>query len=717
MQSLESVVRASTRALNADILKAHLATLTLDEQAIEDLLGLLLRTELFVLKHRNDKSREPGRKAFLDEITAFVASSSPGAEHYFANALKAFGWIDFGYDVIEEMAQANGLMLEPLATRISATLVGAMEECQVVFDAMASSHGDTTYVDHNTPIQTRSDGPRVFADSALSSVFRGLTSALMREGYVEKLWNADGVFRCPKLIETTPHQNDCGRGRIVGAIYWQRWEHFEQRVRYHRGNLESIPREQWPEDAPDNAEVFLRYTPTVNEAILMTHCTAGGERLRARLFQDSMWLLEKVAPEKKLTDVQSSPPLPDKAFVSLEEFVAYESLCYLLAIDLSTHAREFKGLRAIDWLRGYSALKSLAQQHALGASDATAYLIEIRHDDLLTYLENAGLEHTKAAAFIVAALFSRFSKDLWDCPLLEIDGGGADKNYLFVSPLARSGNLVLTVLSAVAKDKDFFKAKGTGLEKAVHDVLLKSGLKPEAVHFKRDGEEFEIDVLFELDDAVVLIECKNRSVPADEPIDLFYFKLELDANSKQVSRHINGLKRYPEELVAALGATAASKPFVPIIVYSLPFSLSGSEGTPTYLDFNSFRRFFLGRDLSVRQFMKQPNGTVITITPLYKMWAGDRATLADFRRYLLDLPQLRAALSHVELAEIETLNGGGLLAVGPTIHLRQATTNSMAQALSDEPEQALLEIANAANELHAMSARLNDELIEDGPSF
>lgn len=389
--------------------------------------------------------------------------------------------------------------------------------------------------------------------------------------------------------------------------------------------------------------------------------------------------------------IEGGPALPPVAVISEAEFLAADVLQDVLAIKLGDDMRRFGGLRVAEWLRGYATLGVLArQQHTIRTATMTAAA-------LTRALSSAGVDPARVDSFLRVATFGQRSADLWDAPLLKVRPiAEGVPDYLLVWPAARSANLALIVISTISTIGESQADKGPAFEVAVSSLIRDAGFDPKRLYFRRDAQEYEADVTFKFDEAIVIIECKNRSVPTTDPVDQYRFLSDMAGHRRRIERMRDALSRYPDVLDATFGVGSSQKRLVFVVTYSLPFAAPTTKSGISYVDYVALRRFFLDPQISAVQFHPRISEDIALKVPLRNLWSGERPSLSDFERYLAGLPQLRMALRHLEPTERLFYGDDDLCVFGPSIQRVPATRASVVEALADDPAGAMRRIDEGA---------------------
>ncbi len=122
---------------------------------------------------------------------------------------------------------------------------------------------------------------------------------------------------------------------------------------------------------------------------------------------------------KLVKGVSDKTPLLPDAFVTIEELQSAHTLDHALSINVATDTTQYRGLRLVEWLRGYATLQELvAAPYEAGDHRPELLLVEVEREDLIKRLQRVGLAGAKADSFINLVSFDKGTRDLFDTPVL-----------------------------------------------------------------------------------------------------------------------------------------------------------------------------------------------------------------------------------------------------------------------------------------------------------
>lgn len=341
------------------------------------------------------------------------------------------------------------------------------------------------------------------------------------------------------------------------------------------------------------------------------------ERLTDKMTQHGLEIAAEENVEPKDPKAKFGvPQLPPMGWVSNDEIHGISGLQQYLAYDITSDTERPGGIRLVEWVRAYSALKLL--ERSTGRSE----LVRTR-TGWQDYLAKFGLASTVSEVVIARLTFSRTSRDLFDHPFIRLGSG----EYRLVPLALRSSSVPIVVFSVLSHLGVQLQRKGKAFEEVVRDTWEQAGIKAYTFKAKRDDEEYEFDAVVPWGDYLFVIECKNRSLPFGDPLRMRYFDLETQENLEQVRRLIKGLEQHPDILAENLPAGAMNKTVVPLIVNSFPYSVPGKQDGVYLYDYSALARFFESGEIKLRSAARGKKVEEFSIG--VRLWAADKPTPED----------------------------------------------------------------------------------------
>ncbi|OAB41209.1 hypothetical protein [Paenibacillus antarcticus] len=212
--------------------------------------------------------------------------------------------------------------------------------------------------------------------------------------------------------------------------------------------------------------------------------------------------------------------LPTEGFISEEEVMHSISLGeFLLTRDLKM---KLKNVELREWLRAYSVIKremeEVIQKRFISNRVAPMQLTDwcdVRPaSNWLQLFMSAGISEASAGIIINCLTFTLKSKDLLDCPFIPIPPRSDQEPEICVIPsLAVIIDPALSTISNMARSTSDIAMKGTGLENEVLKLLRSAGIPADQIKKTVNGETYECDTFFVLEDHLIFVECKAFGQP------------------------------------------------------------------------------------------------------------------------------------------------------------------------------------------------------------
>ena len=233
----------------------------------------------------------------------------------------------------------------------------------------------------------------------------------------------------------------------------------------------------------------------------------------------------KVDPETK-----SLPPknlridLEGLASIFCHEFFGSEELAECLL-----------GVPLAEWIRAFTVLhqegkKYIDSRTSVAPLALSKWCIVQSKEVWVETMKKGGIEESKAEIIIDNLTFGPDSKDMLDCPLFPIDG------LLLALPSIlyqiEPGAALMSNFLSKSLDVSF---KGRGLEKRLLTSISDAGLKCSEVSDNDNGEEFQCDIVFKVEDDLFYVECKSFIQPST-PREHYELFDKLYEATKQLNR-------------------------------------------------------------------------------------------------------------------------------------------------------------------------------------
>lgn len=647
----EKVIKVSLENFNWHLLRKHLNEIGFNKDALDLLLGHLRREDSFIIRYPNEeleKKREKFYKAFVSYIRDTLGEG--GAVLVF-NEIELLAKIEQGYRSILELLERCEISKLESNVRCAAHINISLHKYEnIIKESLKTikSRG-VIFLPHGPLLENETMMP-VSPDQAIYELVQSLKNTLMMEACKNKWFDNDKFV----VLPTLPTIGDDERFKAGSTEYlsqlWLCWERTEQRRRFLGGTFEEFNSPNFPVEVPKVVQRLTIYTPTDEEF----YHYAADRRLYEQIGQALTELCHETNIGEKATGICNDVSLYPTAYVSVEEVNAALHLSRILGYNISDDNEPHSGLRFVEWLRGYAVLKQIAEDRNKTKNSISELNFSISSEKLIDLMERCGLSHEAAVRFINAVTLNKSSRDMFECPLIKMTGGG----LMVFAPALIGSALAYGILSNISKN-DPLQRKGKAFENDILSFLKAKKLRVKTFKVKRDGEQYEYDIVLDWGKYVFIFECKNHSL-SNNPVKEYYFDLGIRSDVKQVIRLARALQRYPDILFEQFGADVTMKTIVPCILNSMPYSQSGQIDGVYVTDASVLKRFFQKRYFNIKKPVQiNKNDRMIFQSPIYSFWESDQPSPEDLLKQLEKPFQL-------ELIRKKTQIARQLCPLGPT---------------------------------------------------
>jgi hypothetical protein len=485
------------------------------------------------------------------------------------------------------------------------------------------------------------DGSFIKPDAAINGITKDAGDTLKMLAYLHGWFDKNtGAMILPAEIEVSDQVGLMMGVFSVAAIMWRQVEDDWNNVRLLGGTL-SVREEEFESNGKKFKTPFVHVTSNA-ELELLDHISLN--RLVHAYFSRQMEISE---PE--LTELASGFPAVSETerkrdYRSEEEQVAIDVLDGFYHLPVDDESEEIGGLTLRHWIKGYSFLTGMVRQR--NQADALR-AIRTSEEELVAGLRTTGLTEEQAKKFIGLTTFGRNAQDLFDAPLIKVEGGG----YLFFTGPYRSalvGVIALSRISSLNRQRDeegnamsegSFPDKGKHFENRVIQLFCAHGIKAVGFRYKIGNDEYDCDVAALIGETVFIFECKNRSLPLGHLPSLYYFREALQHAKRQVKRNVQHFTDHPEILQKKLGTEAKWQRFVPVVLQALPWSAPPEDGVYFY-DGSALMQFVADGEISVNSIGKV-GPHKIARRHRYPLRRGNIPTEQEMESVMRDSHQLR----------------------------------------------------------------------------
>ncbi|KTW00465.1 hypothetical protein SB4_07095 [Sphingomonas sanguinis] len=616
----EETVKQTLEKYDRKKLIAHLASVRLDGEAVDRLVAIMREGGLPLIKHPNPTAHTK-RVSCLAAVEHHIESALGTDE---ADKVRDFmalvERIEQGYRQILAASDASdGAKLDP-AVRVSALLESGARESGAHQARLMEVLGEGGVLDgHGLSLPGAREGERIDPEVPVDSAVQSVTMSLLMQGYRQRWFDANGALEIPAPVAVGDAEIEAVHPILYYAQSWRFWEHIEEDTRYFGGDVVRLDANAIPEDwRAQGVEEVWRHDPEWLEWSRIDF--AANQRLAQQLGQNYFEVVHS-GVAAKATGIAGSAALAPTAFITVEEMHSLWALRQALSIEPTQHCERYFNLTLIEWLRGYSALRALAAD-----TDAAGGIQVMPRRDLIRTLQRLGLAGRAAETFIGHALLCRSSRDLFDTPLIAVEG----EQVLLYGPSLAAMIPAQVMLSRLSSLKQSFEIRGKSFEKAMLGLMLAQGLKAVSVEERHGGETYDYDLLIRWDPYVFLFECKSRSLSGGNKVRSYRFLCETNSQISQVKRLVDGLERYPDILDRHLGDGASQLKLVPCVLNALPFAAGEIDGV-YFCDASGVGRLFESGQFN--NVLASRDRSTIKL-PSYRLWAGETIAPEDLMRQL-----------------------------------------------------------------------------------
>lgn len=702
----ERRVKTALAKLDWDILKRHFDEIGLTEDQFTEVCNHARRCTEFIYKRPNKKA-EIGRERLFKEFSDYAV------EHFCADTVREISSVNSLLNLIEHGYRSilDVLAKCPISTRLPEVRIAAavsragyqyldlLHRC----DAALAASGEL-----NLPsgLRLKDDGGNtVSPDAVLDLIVETVAMTIIMESY-NNSWFEPGseMVVLPDLPDAGDKERFEAGATEVLAVFWRQWKRVEERRRYLGGDLRRLTDSERSRYLPSHIETVIEYRPPEDGLSKReVYDKIAHRRLRDRLDQTFF----KMEVEHRISDnavgFSRGSSLPPSQYISSKEFHAIVSLSEILGYSIIDDTERPGGLRLLEWVRGYAVLQELAQTRSVKA-DASGddFALILTESELMEHLKAFNLQDDTATNFIAQTCLHKSSRDLFDCPLVRL----RDSRYLLFGPAAIHMNIALVVLSNLSNRGEKLGRKGKAFENSMREFFHKQGLDVFTFEVRRDGNSYECDAIVPWDGYLFLFECKNRSLPYNDPVQSYYFDLETASEVRQVRRLAEALVKYPDIIKNQMGRQYVGLKIVPCVLHSLPYSRIGKTDGVYFTDASALKRFFEQPYFYIKVPYRFGPATVLHRTAIKKIWDGERPTPMDLIEQLENPFQVELSLKHLEVQPFDFGLSETEHAITYELVRKEMDTRSVCEASGVSPEVVLDKIEAVADKTKEMCAKL-----------
>ena len=675
----EERVKQTLEKFDRRKLIAHLASVTLDSEAVDRLVSIMREGGLPLIKHPNPTAQAKRASCVAAIESHLETELGPNEADKIGAFMALVARIERGYHEILAASDASSSARLDATMRISALLQAGARHAKAHNEELMAVLRETGTLDgHGLSLPGAREGERIDPDVPVDAAVQSVTMSLLMQGHRLGLFNADGVLVMPQPVAVGDAEVEAVHSILFYAQSWRFWEHIEEDTRYFGGDIEQLDPDDIPEDWRDQGvEVVWRHEPQWLEWSRFDF--AANQRLFQQLGQNYFEVIHSEI-SKRAVGIAGAAALPPTDFITAEEMHSLWALRQALSIEPTMHRQRYFDLTLIEWLRGYSVLRALAGEGAASEGHAAERMQIMPRRQLVSTLNRLGLSRCAAETFIRHVLLCRSSRDLFDTPLIAVESD----QVLLYGPALAAMIPAQVMLSRLSSLKQSFEIRGKAFEKAMLTLMQAQGLEAVSVEERHGGETYDFDLLVRWDPYVFLFECKSRSMSGGNKVRSYRFLGETNSQIKQVKRLVEGLERYPDILEQHFGAGASQLKLVPCVLNALPFAIGELDGI-YFCDASGIGRLFESGHFN--NILARSDRPAIKL-PSYRLWAGETIVADDLMRQLENPPQLHMALAEMrQKACFVSLSPGVLAATDRIVRHPLTHAERMAALHRSENEQ------------------------------
>lgn len=675
----EKVVLASARSFNWSPLEKHLDEISTNQDVASRIVSLLRRCNDFLIKRPNTQNTNK-RKIFIDSLQRYFSKNvGSQAADLLSTEIATILQIEAGYEEILRALESTEASKLPSEAQASAALYRAAFSYHELQENIST---EIQKLEEYTAQSFRISGPNGTThspDGLIGGIASSATMTLLLLGHEYEWFDTEKFLVLPSLPEATEAEVYKAGSTELLAVSWREWERMEQRCRYFGGELRVLTCDQIPDWAPEGTRALVEYDDICDVEV---YDHLANQRLNDRMIQTFQEMSLMGDMDGKSAGISEPLDLPPAAFVSSQECHAGVSLSEALGYSIVNDKATPGGIRLIEWLRGYAALRVLAEEryHAEGMM---GLYFALPRSDLLVILTRLGLSESSAKRFVDLTSLKMSSRDLFDQPLIRMQ----NDHIMVFGPGVLTSALERVTLSAIGNLGEQLSRKGKAFETETLKFFRQEGFDAKSFKFKNGQDEYEYDALIEWDDYIFVLECKNRTLSGNNPVAAYYFASEMDSARKQVLRLVRGLTEHPSIVFDRTGIDITDKVIVPCILNSLTYANKLDDDGIYISDASSLKRFFEDRyfHLIRRHSVSGTTPTVLHRIAVKSLWSGDKPTVSDFLAYLADPLPLKVAEAHTEISRLAFGLGEHTIAAIHQCEYRQITNDSISKLFGLDP--------------------------------
>lgn len=229
---------------------------------------------------------------------------------------------------------------------------------------------------------------------------------------------------------------------------------------------------------------------------------------------------QKIIWAAKFSNMEIKNSNPGNTLLPPEEFICQDEALYSITLMEFLHKNDLKtsclDVFLSEWIRAYTIIKLLSIEELENRFSAKKvrplslekWTLKFTRTELLKLFIDKGISKNSSEIIINTLTFSRKSKDLLDCPLIE-DG----KNLFFIPSIGSVIDPASSIISLLSKNQGDISFKGHGFENEILSKFQKNGISASRIKENDHGDTYESDVIFKLGEDLFITELKAFGQP------------------------------------------------------------------------------------------------------------------------------------------------------------------------------------------------------------
>jgi len=662
------------RLINMDWfgLRAYLETLSDDVINTSKICNWIIRAENIVCKHTN-KKRETNRGQLLLNLEQYLGKRLNANDSQKVSSLRdLIREIETGYRAIWAARLTRGIETLSPEQRVSGAFWTAHSIVSRI-EKLTNAYFEAGGIVSNAMIITDENGKPLNPDAEITAICQVATMTCLGEGFANQWFDNDGVLVLPSLPKLTTPEQGLSELASMNALFWRNWEAIDEHRRFLGGMVKHFEAPNLPEWASAQSYTNAAEYRLPDDKIERFDLIAN-DRWKRQIIQNAIEISSRTKLSNQAKGLGAPLAIGTGLFVSEEEGLTLITLCETLYHDVSNDMRRYRGLRLAEWTRGYAVLQQYANDQ-YDAESIDSLFPQMSEEDWVDLLTRFGFTATQATQFIGHVLFKKTSRDLYDCPLVKLSNG----NLVLFGVSLRGANLSQIMLSALSRMETVFEDKGPDFETYILNFLNKQpGVRAETKAVKKNGKDYQFDILMLFDGTVFMFELKNKTLSSGVAQRIYYGFKSVKDDVKQTERLAQALDNYPEILNELFGEGTSDLPRIDSLLYARPYSWPGGINDITIFDAQSLRRFFTSRHFNVTALHKVGNSKTEMPVPIKDFWEKDMPSADALIKQILCPFQVDLAWENLKIGHVFSQLGHDKVCVREEHQCAQMTPESVA---------------------------------------